>query len=720
MESRGETEITAPLYDSLKKLDSEKKGISVKTSVEVRADFIKHAIVPLSVPEIEANLSAEFAREAGGPQPKVSPELLKKTITDLTCVIAATRQAIITEFEQLENQPEQDSETRARLDRLRQQLEAKFVPQVDLLNARVEAAQDAYRAGDVKTLESMASAPLVPLDLRQASFRGLETQARNVTDRLPPLKTLDTLDRRALQLIRTESLQAVMQDPKRAADQKILTDFAESFLGKVGKSGVYETAMAEARALPTAPRDRMLWYGQLRSLAQVANELKGSAKIDPYALEQRMILAEVADPTIAKIALAEQDYLRWVVGAQKFELPALARGNVDFMKIEIYQQRTDDPRLNLLGKIVHQKGQTTNIDEAKAAFQLIRDLQAEGRQLRFSPENMEKQALKWQKRGVSEKELKKQEHTKLLWQMAAYELSFVAEDLMRTGDPKVQKNISDLEKIEGHGYQTTATVAKDYNYQNAGNTAGKILSPTGFASGFLMYTGLMTTILNLAYSIQNDDYDNPYIFLGAGTAYLGAKGISTNYLDTLMHPENREFNELAAIVHTPLNPVITEILANKEEQAFLRHLDLGKTGNLQFKSLLRQESQQENMVIKAARQGEPTEKAPYAQRKNLLGMGTPKLEVSKAELKPGEKQLADAKGEFDWSTLVLPGHEADAQAALARMRTNPDRDHWRFQAISWLYNRNITNDRLDKTFVHAEGITKAQFNRPPVKVNHFS
>ncbi len=715
-------EINDRLYDELDAAQWEEgadPNIGHETKLEVRIPPFKSVMHPLTQEQITENLADDLA----GASPEVLDTLANVVANIRTKIVddLVVKQAEIKNIEDSNKNPE----TRLRLKALKQQLslqQYRAALDVEYAREKVTQFEQAWKQRETnpELLQGLLREPTSRSDV--AVFALQQTLAQNQDN--PLVKKLSPATQTALM---PSEIRNLLQNPTSAA---MITDvdahgengaqlkkFAENFLGTAGKTGQLDATLQQVAELQKttnfSERDRLTLQGQLLATTGLAAIV---LKIDEKPFVQKIL--EALQPKVvadAKAMEAQKERVFDVAAKQtnEMELPPELRAMVTDLKLRIMRGGTKDPKINFLGKFVKAHGETEKPEEIKAAWEITQNLLLDGKDIPSAPSRLLKEAAGWNK----QKDWKRSSDQNALLQngqlqrIAQYELAVEAERYLKTNPH------ADTEKLSKEhtpvGYTTIDQVKqlKPEDLKHEGKLMSRIFSAEGLASITAMALGGSMLALNVLASVQSGEWDNPYIAAGLGLAYAGKKGLDSNLLDTLVHPENKEKNALDSVRFTRLSFLI-DVYSNPQERALLKKIDFSRSGAMAFRALQKGESKGQSTLAKeknAARKA-GTEYTGPEPLKNEQGLfGAPKLQISPTEIagQPDQKN-----NETDFSTLLLSEFQEKPDVVKAGVSDNPESNYHRYKAIEFLYDKNIPNANLDKLFVYAEKLQQLPKGTP--------
>ncbi len=415
----------------------------------------------------------------------------------------------------------------------------------------------------------------------------------------------------------------------------------------------------------------------------------------------------------------KDDEIRTIINRTKEQILAKGKGG-----------QLEDEKLLALASIINKNGRAENPTQRALGIQTILDLTAEGKNLNYGRTQLSEKINEWnQKYGkllegkkpdFYEKTIKgKEKQEQFIRQIAAYELAQTASKLMvaqEHGSEAAQTaNLIDkyfgtqigkrigTEKIkEGMGHKVLGVDLhfSEAQIKKAGDIAKNIMTPSGIATFYLLkYGGVLMTIFNLIAFVQ---HRNPqalaYAGIGAGMTYSGVRSVRGNLVDTMFHPERKNFNMLGEINNS--NPEILEEL--RVNGKFYEQIDLNNPQSEQiFKRKMnsiedKEERKEEKERRKAKEKGESRRKQRY----------TPLLSKNEfLTVKTYDEEEKEKVTHGSLQRLLLKGADTEYIASLDDEEINQRN---RYKTLEWLFRKNVKNGDLHEMEMLSDLIRKTK------------
>ncbi len=415
----------------------------------------------------------------------------------------------------------------------------------------------------------------------------------------------------------------------------------------------------------------------------------------------------------------KDDEIRTIINRTKERILAKGKGG-----------QLEDVQLLALASIINNNGRADNQAQRALGIQTILDLTAEGKNLNYGRVQLSEKINQWnqeygkllegKKSDFYETTIKgKEKQEQFIRQIAAYELAQTASKLMvaqEHGSEAAQTaNLIDkyfgtqigkrigAEKIkEGMGHKVLGVDLhfSEAQIKNAGDIAKNIMTPSGIATFYLLkYGGVLMTIFNLIAFVQ---HRNPqalaYAGIGAGMTYGGVRSVRGNLVDTMFHPERKNFHMLGEINNS--NPEILEEL--RVNGKFYEQIDLNDPQSEQiFKRKMnsmkdKEERKEEKERRKAKEKGESRRKQRY----------TPLLSKNEfLTVKTYDEEGKEKVTNGSLQRLLLKGADTEYIASLDDKEVNQSN---RYKTLEWLFRKNVKNGDLHEMEMLSDLIRKTK------------
>lgn len=291
------------------------------------------------------------------------------------------------------------------------------------------------------------------------------------------------------------------------------------------------------------------------------------------------------------------------------------RDEVDAVKLAFMGQSPDAEKLPvedlqnyyLLGRVAS-SGQLPNTpQEQQQLKQIVRNI-LEGEGVKYN------RTLQEKIRNLGSEKPPKVERSKIdsLKQegvhisLALVELAEYVDEQM---SDKNQKEWSDLNDQTHKGEGVAVHNLEQYDnidFSKTNSLIGKVSSYEGMLAMLILKYGSIAMIgLNAMASIQQRDFNNPYLFGGFLGLYGAIKGFEGDWIKRLTHPERKTFYDVVQTFDTEEIPrsIQTEALdildgTNRNEHTALEHLDFTKGGKRTFDALMKKKGNADRALEK--------------------------------------------------------------------------------------------------------------------------